>query len=88
MQSAVFVSNDSVYKLESEVWVCDYTSMMSYMVGVEVEERLGLSMSRGIFLGLVSPGPALRGSGLAAFGVVLLKGLMDLRGLSGFVPCG
>ena len=65
-----------------------YTSMMSYMVGVEVEERLGLSMSRGIFFGLVSPGPALRGSGLAAFGVVLLKGLMDLRGLSGFVPCG
>ena len=31
---------------------------------------------------------ALKGSGLAAFGVVLLKGLMDLRGLSDFVPCG
>ena len=62
--------------------------MMSYIVGVEVEEHLGLSRSRGIFLGLVSPGPALKGSGLAAFGVVLLKGLMDLRGLSDFVPYG
>jgi len=51
-----------------------------------VEERLVLSSrSRGTFLGLASPGPGVNGSGLAAFGLVLLRGLWDF---SGFVPCG
>ena len=79
--------NDEIYNynLEWSVWL-DVNDVIHG--GGWVWSGLGLSRSRGIFLGLVSPGPALKGSGLAAFGVVLLKGLMNLRGLSDFVPYG
>ena len=38
------------------------------------------------FLGAGFPWPGVKGSGLAAFGLVLRRGLWDFRELSGFVP--